>query len=213
MVRHLLGSFWNHFKLWRPHHWYSYTGEILPRRSQEMVHCRACIYYFAMFSLFPSSLHTQFIQRFVPQCQTDSHTTVPFWFSSILSSLGETKNPSLPVSFLSLAHASIVADQVFHYDDRRNNRLSMKNKLVHFATHLLLLSSRLFAAALVTASYNTGLWVFFIFAFHYIPILKCDLVSLHVLVSLYAKIVRANKDTTDRVQLDSYSNPVEIAAL
>ena len=89
----------------------------------------------------------------------------------------------------------------------------MKNKFKHFAPHLLLLSSRLFAAALVTESYNTGLWVFFIFAFHYIPILKCDLVSLHVLVSLYAKIVRANKDTTDRVQLDSYSNPVEIAAL
>ena len=62
--------------------------------------------------LFPSSLHTQFIQRFVPQYQTDSHTSVPFWFSSILPSLGETKNPSLPVSFLSLAHASIVADQV-----------------------------------------------------------------------------------------------------
>ena len=71
----------------------------------------------------------------------------------------------------SLAHASIVADQVFHYDDRRNDRLNMKNKLVHFATHLLLLSSRLFAAALVTASYNTGLWVVFIFAFHYILIL------------------------------------------
>ena len=109
------------------------------------------------------------------------------------------------MSFLSLAHASIVADQVFNYDDRRNDRLNMKNKLVHFATHLLLLSSRLFAAALFSAaSYNTGLWVFFIFAFHYIPILKCDLVSLHVLVSLHAKIVRANKDTTDRVQLDSY---------
>ena len=178
-----------------------------------MVHCGACIYYFAMFSLFPSSLHIQFIQRLVPQFQTDSHTSVPFWCSSILSSLGETKNPSLPVSFLSLAHASILADQVFYYDDRRNDRLNMKNKLVHFATHLLLLSSRLFAAALVTASYNTGLWVFFIFAFHYIPILKCDLVSFHVLVSLYAKIVRANKDTSDRVQLDSYSNPVEIAAL
>ena len=83
----------------------------------------------------------------------------------------------------------------------------MKDKLKHFATHLLLFSSRLFAAALVTVRYNTGLWVFFIFTFHYIPILKCDLVSL------YAKIVRANKDTTDRVQLDSYSNPVEIAAL
>ena len=81
--------------------------------------------------------------------------------------------------FLSLARASVVADEVFHYDDRRNDRLNMKNKLVHFATHLLLLSSRLFAAALVTASYNTGLWVFFIFAFHCIPILICDLVWLH----------------------------------
>ena len=119
----------------------------------------------------------------------------------------------LPCLCLFLAHASVVADEVFHYDDRRNDRLNMKNKLVHFATHLLLLSSRLFAAALVTTSYNTGLWVFLIFAFHYIPILKCDLVSLHVLVSLHAKIVRVDKDTTDRVQLDSYSNPVEIAAL
>ena len=87
---------------------------------------------------------------------------------------------SLPVSFLNLARASLVADEVFHYDDRRNNELNMKNRLLHFATHILVLSSRLFAAALVTASYNTGLWVFFIFAFHYIPILKCDLVSLHV---------------------------------
>ena len=89
---------------------------------------------------------------------------------------------SLPVSFLSLARASVVADGVFHYDDRRNNELNMRNKLVHFATNLLVLSSRLFAAALVTASSNTGLWVFFIFAFHYIPILnlKCVLVSLHV---------------------------------
>ena len=43
MLRHLLGSFWNHFKLWTPHHWYSYTGEILLRRSQEIVHCGACI--------------------------------------------------------------------------------------------------------------------------------------------------------------------------
>ena len=82
-----------------------------------MDHGGACIYYFAMVPLFPISLHTQFMQRFVPQYQTDSHTSVPFWFSSILPSLGETKNPSLPVSFLSLAHASIVADQVFNYDD------------------------------------------------------------------------------------------------
>ena len=56
-----------------------------------MVHCGACIHYFSMFSLFPSSLHTQFIQKLV-QYQTDSHASVPFWFSSILSSFGETKN-------------------------------------------------------------------------------------------------------------------------
>ena len=43
---------------------------------------------------------------------------------------------SLPVSFISLARASIVADEVFHYDDRRNDGLNMKNKLKHFATHL-----------------------------------------------------------------------------
>ena len=35
---------------------------------------------------------------------------------------------SLPVSFISLARASIVADEVFHYDDRRNNELNIKNK-------------------------------------------------------------------------------------
>ena len=200
-----------------------------------MVHCGACIHCFSMFPLFPSSLHTQFIQKLV-QYQTDSHASVPFWFLSILSSFGETKmlisdlkKPwrsneiqhfdnetsgeeeddihvrrddsryfllfetafesapqfiiqlyvmavqqesvmivqiiSLPVSFLSLARASVVADEVFHYDDRTNDGLNIKNRLLHFATHLLLLSSRLFAAALVTASYNTGLWVFFIFAF------------------------------------------------
>ena len=86
---------------------------------------------------------------------------------------------SLPVSFLSLARASVVAGEVFHYDDRRNDGLNMNNRLLHFATHLLLLCSRLFAAALVTASYNTGLWAFFFFAFHYIPLLICDLVWLH----------------------------------
>ena len=57
---------------------------------------------------------------------------------------------SLPVSFLSLARASVVAGEVFNYYDRRNDGLNMKNRLLYFATHLLLLSSRLFAAALVT---------------------------------------------------------------
>ena len=39
MVRHLLGSFWNHFKLCRSHHRYPYTGGILSRRSQDVVRC------------------------------------------------------------------------------------------------------------------------------------------------------------------------------
>ena len=54
---------------------------------------------------------------------------------------------SLRVSFLGLARASVVADEILHYDDRRNDGLNMKNKLLHFVTHLLVLSSRLFAAA------------------------------------------------------------------
>ena len=37
---------------------------------------------------------------------------------------------SLPVSFLSLACASVVAC----YDDRRNDGLNMKNRLLHFIT-------------------------------------------------------------------------------
>ena len=36
MARHLRGSFWNHFKLCRSHHRYSYTGGILSRRSQDL---------------------------------------------------------------------------------------------------------------------------------------------------------------------------------
>ena len=86
---------------------------------------------------------------------------------------------SLPVSFLSLARASVVADEILHYDDRRNDGLNMKNKLLHFVTHLLVLSIRLFAAAFaVITSLNTtwGL-VFLILAFsHCIPLAICDLV-------------------------------------
>ena len=116
MVRHLLGSIWNHFKLittdiltlvkfYRSDHkkWFTVglVFIILLCSLYFLVHCT--------LSLYKDSSRN--IKRIL------TYTTVPFWFSSILSSLGETKNPSLPVSFLSLARASIVADEVFHYDD------------------------------------------------------------------------------------------------
>ena len=75
---------------------------------------------------------------------------------------------SLPVSFLSLARASVVADEVFHYDDRRNNELNMKNELVHFAKHILVLSSRLFAAALVTVMARRLFQNYFCQLYHFI---------------------------------------------
>ena len=40
--------------LGRPHHRYSYTGGILPRRSQDVVRCRALFPYFAISFFFYS---------------------------------------------------------------------------------------------------------------------------------------------------------------
>ena len=62
---------------------------------------------------------------------------------------------SLPVSFLSLASASTVADTVkLLHRDRRDLNLSVKDKVLLFVTHLFILSSRLFAVALFTVSYK-----------------------------------------------------------
>ena len=235
MARHLFGSSRNHFKLCRPHHRYSHIGGIRPRRSQEMVHCGACIHFFpcslyflvhCTLNLYKNSSSIKLIltraflfgnwgadskaasnrrkyllwshRRWTSSSSSSLVSLSKCWISLLLQSFLRSEISifsftkagqngwiiiqlyvmavqhelvtivqiiSLPVSFLSLARASEVADEVFHYDDRRNDGLNMKNRLLHFATHLLLLSSRLFAAALVTASYNRGLWVFFIFAF------------------------------------------------
>ena len=40
--------------LGRPHHRYSYTGGILPRRSQDVVRCRALFHHFAISFFFQS---------------------------------------------------------------------------------------------------------------------------------------------------------------
>ena len=72
---------------------------------------------------------------------------------------------SLPVSFLSLASASTVADTVkLLHRDRRDLNLSVKDKVLLFVTHLFILSSRLFAVALFTVSYKW--WVTSVLILH-----------------------------------------------
>ena len=77
---------------------------------------------------------------------------------------------SLPVSFLSIAWASTVAD-----DNRSltfDKDLSVKKIVLLFVTHLFILSSRLFAVALFTVSYKW--WVTSVLIFHCTVITICD---------------------------------------
>ena len=152
-------------KLWKSNEVQHFDNETSDKEDDDIHLRRDDRGYFLLFEAAFKSAPQFIIQSYVMAVQQESVTIVQII--------------SLPVSFLSLARASVLADEVFHYNDRGNDGLNMKNRLLHFATHLLVLSSRLFAAALVTASYNTRLWVLFIFAFHYIPILICDLVWLH----------------------------------
>ena len=80
---------------------------------------------------------------------------------------------SLPVSFLSLAWASIVADELIQSDEGDLN-FSVKDKVLHFVTHLFTLSSRLFAVALFTVSYKW--WVTSVLILHCTVITICDIV-------------------------------------
>ena len=82
---------------------------------------------------------------------------------------------SLPVSFLSLAWASTVADGFIHCDIRDLN-FSMKDRVLLFVTNLFILSSRLFAVALFTVSYKW--WVTGVLILHCTVITICDRVWL-----------------------------------
>ena len=81
---------------------------------------------------------------------------------------------SLPVYFLSLARASTIADEVFHYTTYTTikDAPSVKNKLLLFLTHSFVLSSRLFSIALFTVSYKW--WVTSVLIFHSTAIVLCD---------------------------------------
>ena len=83
---------------------------------------------------------------------------------------------SLPVSFLSIAWGSTVADELIHDDLRNLNFTSVKHKALRFVTHLFILSSRLFAVALFTVSYKW--WVISVLIFHSTVITICDRVWL-----------------------------------
>ena len=81
---------------------------------------------------------------------------------------------SLPVSFLSLAWASIVADKFLHCDEGGLS-FSKKDRILHFVTHLFILSSRLLAVALFTVSYLKW-WVTFVLILHCTGITIYDIV-------------------------------------
>ena len=78
---------------------------------------------------------------------------------------------SLPVSFFSLAWASIVADELSHINGRC---ICVKDKVLLFVTHLFVLSSRLFAVALFTVSYKW--WVTGVLIFHCTVRMICDFI-------------------------------------
>ena len=82
---------------------------------------------------------------------------------------------SLPVSFLSIAWASTVADEFIHHDMYKGHlNFSVKDRVLLFVTHLFILSSRLFAVALFTISYKW--WVTSVLILHCTVITICDIV-------------------------------------
>ncbi|CAH3174576.1 unnamed protein product, partial [Porites lobata] len=85
---------------------------------------------------------------------------------------------SLPVSFLSLAWASTVADKTgtLPGNYRRHPYFGVKDTVLLFVTHLFILSSRLFAVALFTVSYKW--WVISVLILHCTMITICDRVWL-----------------------------------
>ena len=82
---------------------------------------------------------------------------------------------SLPVSFLSIAWGSTVADTLLQ-TDLRDIHFSVKDRALSFVTHLFILSSRLLAVALFTVRYKW--WVTSVLIFHCTVITICDRVWL-----------------------------------
>ena len=95
---------------------------------------------------------------------------------------------SLPVSFLSIAWGSTVADELIHIHLRNLNFTSVKHRALRYVTHLFILSSRLFAVALFTVSYKW--WVTSVLILHCTVITICDRVLFHTAQSADDNITR-----------------------
>ena len=94
---------------------------------------------------------------------------------------------SLPVSFLSIAWASTVADEFIHRDEGDLD-FSVKDRVLLFVTHLFILSSRLFAVALFTVIYKW--WVTSVLVLHCTEITICDRVWLCRAQSAHSNVGR-----------------------
>ena len=85
---------------------------------------------------------------------------------------------SLPVSFLSLALASTVADELIHSNKLQTTIdiavTKAKHKILLFVTHLFLLSSRLLAIVFFAVCYNW--WTILVLAIHSVVILTADII-------------------------------------
>ena len=97
---------------------------------------------------------------------------------------------SLPVSFLSLAWASTVGDEIIHYNaggtDAGRNLI---HRLLRFATHVFLLSSRLFAIGLFTVRYKW--WITKVLILHSMAIVVCDIIWFYPRTQCNAKALEA----------------------
>ena len=97
---------------------------------------------------------------------------------------------SLPVSFLSLAWASTVGDEIIHYNVGGTNAgRNLIHRLLRFATHVFLLSSRLFVIALFTVRYKW--WITNVLILHSMAIVVCDIVWFFPRTQCIAKALEA----------------------
>ena len=97
---------------------------------------------------------------------------------------------SLPVSFLSLAWASTVGDEFIHYNAGGTNaERNLIHRLLRFATHVFLLSSRLFAIALFNVRYKW--WITNVLILHSMAIVVCDIIWFYPRRQCIAKALEA----------------------
>ena len=149
-------------KLWRGNQIQPSDTETTDEREEDAPLMPVDSRFFLLFEVAFESAPQFIIQLYVVAAQQNSVTIVQMI--------------SLSVSFLSLAWGAVVCHEVFHYNDTRNKVPTMKKRLLHFATHLFVLSSRLITVALFTVSYRW--WIAGFIMFHIVVISICDAVWL-----------------------------------